>query len=194
MSALLPVNRFALKEWALVCAALASGRQTVLLRKGGIEEGPDGFRPEHDQFWLLPTRFHQSPEELTPVGAALLDDVAAAEPPAGTLRIDLYATATEVCRIEKESYLAGLDGLHVLAPQTVRDRFHYRAPGLWVMLLRVYRRPEPFELGDSPHIAGCRSWVDLRNKLPTAGLEPLSSEALHQKAIERLQQLLPQGR
>ena len=48
----------ALKEWAAVCEALAAGRQTILLRKGGIAEGPGGFRPEHSEFWLLPTWFH----------------------------------------------------------------------------------------------------------------------------------------
>ena len=28
----------ALKEWAIVCKALAEGRQILLIRKGGIEE------------------------------------------------------------------------------------------------------------------------------------------------------------
>ncbi|NBS89997.1 DUF1802 family protein, partial [bacterium] len=30
--------QLACKEWASVCAALASGRQSILLRKGGIAE------------------------------------------------------------------------------------------------------------------------------------------------------------
>ncbi len=46
----------AFKEWADVCAALLDGRQSLILRKGGIEEGPGGFRPEHAAFWLYPTR------------------------------------------------------------------------------------------------------------------------------------------
>ncbi len=52
-----PLCRTAFKEWAAVCAALSAGRQTVILRKGGIAEGPGGFQPEHGEFWLLPTRF-----------------------------------------------------------------------------------------------------------------------------------------
>ena len=59
-----PANEWAFKEWAVVCAALASGRQSVILRKGGIHEGRDGFRVDHREFWLFPTRFHQEPGEV----------------------------------------------------------------------------------------------------------------------------------
>src|SRR5690606_13104622 len=59
-------SQWLFKEWAAVCAAIAAGRQTVLLRKGGIQERDTIFEPDHRAFWLLPTRFHQSPEELTP--------------------------------------------------------------------------------------------------------------------------------
>ena len=49
----LPVTcAFAFKEWAGVCAALESGRQSVILRKGGIADGPGGFVPDHEAFWL----------------------------------------------------------------------------------------------------------------------------------------------
>jgi hypothetical protein len=37
----------ALKEWAVICQALAEGRQTILLRKGGIAEPGGAFRVEH---------------------------------------------------------------------------------------------------------------------------------------------------
>ena len=50
-----PVNQIAFKEWAVVCAALASGQQSLILRKGGIHEGRDGFRVAHREFWLFPT-------------------------------------------------------------------------------------------------------------------------------------------
>jgi hypothetical protein len=40
----------AFKEWAAVCEALAAGRQTIILRKGGIQEGREGFRVQHGEF------------------------------------------------------------------------------------------------------------------------------------------------
>ena len=50
---MLPENRSALKEWAVVARALGSGRQTLLLRKGGIHERRGEFEVELDQ--PLPT-------------------------------------------------------------------------------------------------------------------------------------------
>lgn len=167
------VNRIALKEWAVVCAAVAAGRQTILLRKGGIDEGPDGFQAEHPEYWLFPTRFHQRAEELTPDAAPLLRQVEQSVPPSGTIRLDLYAAVHRVDFVDDPSRLEALEGLHILAPATLAERFAYRSPGLFVFTVRVYRRDEPFEISDAPHFAGCHSWVDLRNKLPTAGLSPV---------------------
>src|ERR1700709_2314222 len=47
------------KEWALVCEALGRGEQSVILRKGGIAEGRDGFSFRHAEFFLFPTFFHE---------------------------------------------------------------------------------------------------------------------------------------
>ena len=56
----------ALKEWHSVCRALTSGRQTILLRKGGISESMSGFDVEHRQFLFFPTFVHQQPAMLKP--------------------------------------------------------------------------------------------------------------------------------
>lgn len=174
---MLPVNRFALNEWASVCAALARGRQSILLRKGGIAEETDGFRVEHREFWLYPTRFHQSPDELRPDAADLPNDPFATSPPPGAVQLSLYGVVEDVLQVTDAQRLGALDDLHVLSPATVLKRFEYREPGLNVLLVRCYRRSEPFEITESPHFAGCRSWVDLRNKLPTAGLTPVVDDA-----------------
>lgn len=52
-------NNIAFKEWAIVCRAIAEGRQTLILRKGGIAEKRGGFEVEHREFFLFPTLFHQ---------------------------------------------------------------------------------------------------------------------------------------
>ena len=56
----------AFKEWAGVCDALIEGRQTIIIRKGGISEGagPGVFVPEHAEFWLYPTWVHQAEQGL----------------------------------------------------------------------------------------------------------------------------------
>src|SRR5215218_9226199 len=52
------------KEWALVCEALGRGEQSVILRKGGIAEGQDGFAFKHREFFLFPTFFHEQVERI----------------------------------------------------------------------------------------------------------------------------------
>ena len=62
----------AFKEWAIVCEAIGSGRQSIMLRKGGIAEGRDGFAFKHRGFFLFPTWFHEQLEKTTlPVGTTL---------------------------------------------------------------------------------------------------------------------------
>ncbi len=166
----------ALKEWSVLCAALAQGRHLLLLRKGGLAEGPRGFTVEHPEFWLLPTRFHQSADELAPELTPLLAEAAAALPPPGSLLLELYAQVADLFRVEREADLACLEGLHGLSLRTARERFHYRRPGLTVLLLRVYRRPSPWTIPDRAEYAGCHSWVPLDRPLATAGLVPVVND------------------
>ena len=168
-------SRFALKEWASVCAAITAGRQTVLLRKGGIDEGPGEFRVQHSEFWLYPTRFHQSAAELRPDAAEFLSHPAAAPPPAGTVSLRIYAVATRVERIVDVNQLDDYQGRHVLSQSAVADRFHYRQPGLFAIEFTPFVRTAPHEVPELPEFAGCHSWVDLGRDLPTSGLSPIGS-------------------
>lgn len=183
-------NRFALKEWAVVCQALAEGRQSLILRKGGIHEGRQGFQAAHREFWLLPTRFHQAADEIIPEARPLLARVQACEPPPGTVRLGLYCVVDEVVHIDDESALPHLAGRHIWSDRTVAERLHYRAPGLFALLVRVYALPEPLEMPDSPHLAGCRSWVDFPAELPTSGLTPVLDDAAAEREFARIRRAL----
>lgn len=183
-------NAIALKEWAVVCAALAAGRQTVLLRTGGIAEGPDGFQVEHPEFWLLPTRFHQSADELADDAASLLETAKQWQFPAGLLRLGLYARVEDVQRITDVTLLSCLDGQHILSAETIRSRFAYRDPGLFVMTVRVFRRTSPFEVFDAPEYAGCHSWVQLTASLSTEDLQPVIPADQFSEWAEQIRLLL----
>jgi hypothetical protein len=185
---MLSVNRYAFKEWAATCAALAAGHQSLLLRKGGIHEQAGHFEVEHREFWLFPTRFHQNPDEIRDDARSLLQQVAEEAPSAGVIRLALYAVVDEVIEIRDESLLPRLSDLQILAAPTVADRFHYRRPVLFVLPARIYRRAEPMTLRDTPHFAGCRTWVDLERELVTSGLTPVLTDvdhADHMLAIRR---------
>jgi hypothetical protein len=169
-------GRMAFKEWAAVCEALGAGRQIAIFRKGGIHEGRDGFRVEHETFWLFPTFEHQSLAGLSDEAADLLELSQADDPGEGRLAISLWAEVQNVVELRDAAILPRLSGQHVYAPRTLDERFHYRNPGLFVLPVRVYRLPRPVVLPDSPHFAGCRSWVDLPDDISTDGAEPVLSD------------------
>src|SRR4051812_32337221 len=93
--------RFGFKEWAVICQALATGRQAVILRKGGIAEEGGVFRPEHARFWLLPTYLHQNADGLKPEAAAVLGEVERDRPPTDVLRLTHYVEVLRVFRADR---------------------------------------------------------------------------------------------
>jgi hypothetical protein len=160
------------KEWIGVCNALAAGRQSIILRKGGVNEvtGPGMFVPEHTDFWLYPTRLHESTQglrESVPV------DPSFAPSPAGKVPISVFAVVQSVGRIEDERLLDGLREFHVWTDETVHQRFHYRSPGLWVLGLRAFLRDSPYLLDVTPEQEGCKSWVPLGRPFSTSGMSPV---------------------
>jgi hypothetical protein len=163
--------QIAFKEWAVICRALAEGKQSIILRKGGIHEGREGFRVEHREFWLFPTQFHQRPEQLVPDAEPLMRRVEAEAPAATIVPISEFVVVEEVLEIDDESQLDRLTGLHLWSAKTVAQRFHYRQPGLFLLLARVFHLPQPFRLADSSYFAGCRSWVDLPEELSTCAAQ-----------------------
>jgi hypothetical protein len=170
-------NHIAFKEWAAVCASLDEGRQSLILRKGGIHEGDRGFQVEHDEFWLFPTYEHEQAEALIDEARPLLQRVERERPAADIIRLSNYAVVEDVIQIRDPIVLPSLAGLHIWSHRTVDQRFHYKRPGLMALIVRVYRLGTPIDLPNSPHFAGCRSWVELPNALSTAGLEPVFDDA-----------------
>lgn len=191
MSAKLPDScNVAFKEWAAVCEALAAGRQTIILRKGGIREGREGFRAAHREFWLYPTNFHQAAEGLTADAKQFVDRaLAETKPGPGELPlvpIRRFAAAKEVIELTTEATARRLAGQHVWSEATVRQRFAYRRPGLFLLSVRVFQQPEPELVAESPEMAGCKSWVDLPRAIGTAGLTPVLSDEAFADALARI--------
>jgi hypothetical protein len=166
----------AFKEWAAVCRALALGRQAIILRKGGISEAGGSFEPEHHRFWLYPTYVHQQQGGLKADAAELVRAAQAERPPADILRLSHFAEVNAIYRVEKLFGAFLLDDLHCWSEETVRQRFAYRTPGMYVLAVRVFVVPHPHELPERAEYAGCRTWVDLGRDLPTEGARPAVSD------------------
>ncbi len=172
--------KHAFKEWAVICKALATGQQALILRKGGIAEPGGDFQIDHSRFWLFPTYVHQQKDGLQPEALPLLEQTLAEKPPAGIVRLSHFAVVDGIYRIRSLPRALLLAHLHLWSSDTVTKRFNYRAPELYVMPVRVWKAAETFELPDTAYYQGCPSWVELERELSTEEATPvLPEERLH---------------
>ena len=175
----------AFKEWALICEALGSGRQSVILRKGGIAEGRAGFAFQHEEFFLFPTWFHEQLERTTlppetPVPQALEDEIEIA-----------YAATVEWTQLVTDLHVVQrLREMHVWRDSIVEERFRYDdAPGLHVAFARIYRLDPPRRLRMEKKFGGCRSWVDLP-EFDGCALVSVISDEEHARRRDELNRIL----
>jgi hypothetical protein len=153
--------RAAFKEWAAICRALATGRQDVILRKGGITEPGGAFRPEHASFLLLPTFLHQSAESLVPEARDLLVGIDRDRPPEGTVVLSHVVTVRAAHRIIERKAVDAFRPRHVWAESVVDERFHRWRDELHVLEVAVEPLPRAVTLPWREAYGGCRSWVEL---------------------------------
>jgi hypothetical protein len=175
----------AFKEWAVVCEAIGSGRQSIMLRKGGIAEGRDGFAFKHREFFLFPTWFHEQLEKTTlPVGTTL--------PPQLEGEIEIrYAVTLEWSRLVTDaSRLPTLRPFHILHDSVVEERFRYdEVPGIHVGFVRGFRLASSCLLAMQKGFGGCRSWLDLPG-LEGVELVPVITDEVHAARCSALESAL----
>jgi hypothetical protein len=166
------------KEWALVCEALGQGDQTVLVRKGGIAEGREGFGFRHAEFFLFPTFFHEQVEKVR-IGNAELPDKRE-----GEIEIRYFARLEAQREITSWTTAAALAPFHILQESVVRERFDYKESGLQVALVRVFRLTPRWIFREIPAYGGCRSWVNLPAAPDEIRLQPVLTDGEHAKRVE----------
>jgi hypothetical protein len=182
--------RYAFKEWAVICRAMAEGRQSLILRKGGIAEEGGAFRVEHTRFWLYPTYTHQQKAGIMAEAVPLLEQAEAERPPEGVVRLSHFVEVPGAYHVHDIVGAWKLEGLHCWSRETVAARFAYRTPGLFVLPARVYRAAQTFELPETPYYAGCKSWVELERELPTEGAQPVLDDEAFRRLLRILDHLL----
>jgi len=162
------------KEWAIVCEALGRGRQSIILRKGGIAEGRGGFSFRHREFFLFPTCFHEQPEKVREIDIEF--------PVRSDDRIDInfFAKLELVKTITSWETAQALEPLHILKPEVVQERFEYdQAPGLQVGFVRVFQVVPSWAFPNQKSYGGCRSWVKLPELPKELRFEPILSDGEH---------------
>ena len=175
----------AFKEWAVVCEALGSGLQSVIIRKGGIAEGRAGFAFRHHEFFLFPTWFHEQLGKTT-----LPADTPIPEEPGETVEIRYTATVEWTDLVTDWQKVLRLRELHILDDSVLEERFNYdRDDGVYVAFVRVYRLDPPVQLRMEKEYGGCRSWVELP-ELDGSALVSVLSDEEHQRRRALLDKFL----
>ena len=167
----------ALKEWAVTCAALGAGEQVVVLRKGGIHE--KRFELQYRTFFLFPTFAHQRPELVQPRWHGAHAQVLKARDEPNQRSLGLLAELIEAHAITDPDFLSALGPFHVLSPDYAAERLRWRrTQPLWVLVLRVFRVPDPPIITLRPEDARCSSWFELPESIsPPIGLTPVIDDA-----------------
>jgi hypothetical protein len=178
--------RTAFKEWAIVVDALGRGEQILILRKGGISEGRDGFQIDHQEFLLFPTQFHQQRESVTLEAQARYDQIAPHFPPPEILRLEYFAEVAASRQLESLSAAEALRGQHCWKDEVIADRFDWgKAKNIFAIAVRIHRLPLPIELPISPSYGGCKSWVELETEVVTAGALPVLDQSSFDLKLNR---------
>jgi hypothetical protein len=193
MSATETVERTALKEWAVLCDAMARGNIIAMVRKGGIREQRAGFAVRHARFVLYPTFFHEREGELAPRFRDTLATSHNAQGASGqgVVRLSLVADVATVWHARDLDALRAIESEHGLTWEAVESRFSYRGiPGVQVIAARISRLPTAVELPEARRYAGCVSWVELDDDVGVSGASPVLDAATFDARVERMRAAL----
>lgn len=180
--------RTAFKEWAIVVDALGRGEQLIILRKGGISEGRGGFTPEHQEFLLFPTLFHQQRESVIASAQARYDQIAPGLPAKEILRLEYWGRVTGWEKLESAEAVLNLRGHHIWRDEVVEERMEWsKHKHIYCLFVRVYKLPQRIELPMLPEYGGCKSWITLAEDIAIEGSRPVVDDREFQ---ERLQQII----
>jgi hypothetical protein len=169
---------FAFKEWTLICDALERGEQSLIIRKGGIAEGRDGFRFKHEEFALFPTLFHEQAAKLKVAPSTTLPAMRTD----GLHEIRLLAQVEWTADVTDWEKVRALAPFHLWQESEIEKRFRQDdAPGVSLAFVRVQRLSEPHLFPDSPKYGGCRSWIEVPELAGGVTMAPVIGEEEHRK-------------
>ena len=182
----------ALKEWASAIEALRTGRQIIIMRKGGIREETKHFQVESDSFYLYPTYEHQRKELFKPEfrqwTEETLQEWSGRSGQLAEVEVSCYAELAADILVETQEQLNKLSALHVWTDSFAEERLKWKkTQPLHIMLLKVYALDEPVRLEVKAEYNGCRSWIGLpAESFGSAVKKPVMSEEAFAEAVSRV--------
>lgn len=158
----LALRTVALKEWGAAVHALLAGRQSILLRKGGIHEKAFVAPADGGGFVLFPTVAHSHDDRTRPEHHDLLV-LGAADVAEDHVILRAGIEVIGVVEVIRPDRLARLADLHIWTDASIQtDRVAFRpVKPLQVLVVRALELPAPVVLPRREAYGGCLSWVDI---------------------------------
>jgi hypothetical protein len=167
----------ALKEWGAVAHALLDGRQTLLLRKGGIHEKAFTVEGGGTGVVLFPTVAHSHRERVRPEHAHLLP-LGEADVAETSFVVRCGIRIVAAIPVRRPEQLPAVEDLHIWTRASVQEErvdFRPKHP-LQALVVRAVALPIPVRVTRTEEHGGCRSWVDLPVAWDGRSGEPVHEE------------------
>ena len=153
----------ALKEWATIVKALENGKQTIILRKGGILETASGFEIIAKKFLLFPTWEHQEIKHVKPEYHNLLNQTLDNKPKEGYNTITSIAEVLDHKDISSNKIIDDLSSFHIWSDEYIKERINWMPEKpLKAIFLKVSIFPQ-IEIPLESDFEGCKSWIELNS-------------------------------
>jgi hypothetical protein len=161
------------------------GRQTVLLRKGGIHE--KRFAVTASRFLLFPTVAHSHAGRVRVEHRQLLG-AAAADSTEEAVVLRAGAKVVAAVEVNQSDRLEEIAALHIWTDESIHaDRLDFRPRHrLTVLVVQASPLVAPIRLARAPEYAGCKSWVPL--PVDPVWADPVHDDAALQEIAERVRQ------
>jgi len=158
----------AFKEWSYIVTALGKGKQSIILRKGGISEENGDFELKGKEFLLFPTLFHQAEQLVKPSWMPFLrsEDY---HQQAERVRIKYYAKVVESQVLTDWEKVKKLDGFHAWKEEIIKERFTRWENKIQLLVVQVFELGAAQDILLSPEYEGCKSWIEVDEKIDLIG-------------------------
>ncbi|MFX3631914.1 MAG: DUF1802 family protein [Candidatus Pristimantibacillus sp.] len=179
------IHPVALKEWAVTVKALQEGSLMLVMRKGGIIEETRDFQLVSPGFYLMPAYEHQKEHLLKhSYQGQIRGTMEHWSPDMEKMKLESYAEAVEDIEITDQETLDRLREFHIWTDTFAEERLKWkRMQPLHLLLLRVYRLEDAIEIPMRSAYAGCKSWVQLEDGIPTTAMKPVIAEQQFQEQV-----------
>ncbi len=174
-----------------MCRALMEGRQSVLLRKGGIIEETRDFALVERRFLLFPTFEHQEEASVKEPYRAWFRETLEERPGDDIVRIAAWAEVTDLFLTHDLEAMLRLADHYAWSDDYIRMRMAYkpRKP-MNVVVVRTWTLPTPVDIAVLEHFAGCKSWVPLDAAVALDGTAPVLTDAEHTERVRDVESTL----